>query len=102
MALAHLDHLRPTEQMVVKCAAVIGHTFTTHILTSIMPEGSEATLGASLALLFQSGTLECGSKPRQRQCRQAGEAGRWGELSCFCEHNNQDVHTGRGAGVQGG
>ncbi|XP_046887362.1 adenylate cyclase type 10-like [Hypomesus transpacificus] len=93
MALAHLDHLRPTEQMVVKCAAVIGHTFTTHILTSIMPEGSEATLGASLALLFQSGTLECGSKPRQRQCRQAGEAGRWGELSCFCEHNNQDVHT---------
>ncbi|XP_067117035.1 adenylate cyclase type 10-like [Osmerus mordax] len=91
IALAHLDHLRPTEQMVVKCAAIIGHTFTTHILKSIMPEGSEATLGASLALLFQSGTLECGSQPRQRG--QAGEAGRWGALSCFCEHNNQDVNT---------
>ncbi|XP_041919969.1 adenylate cyclase type 10-like isoform X3 [Alosa sapidissima] len=63
MALAHLDQLLPNEQMVVKCAAIIGHTFTTQMLTHILPELTEDKLNDTLVSLFKAGTFVCGSQP---------------------------------------
>uniref|UniRef100_H3AB06 Guanylate cyclase domain-containing protein n=1 Tax=Latimeria chalumnae TaxID=7897 RepID=H3AB06_LATCH len=62
MALAKLDNMHPAEQMVVKCAAVIGHTFHVKMLQYILPEGSYRKLKQSLATLLGCGMFECASK----------------------------------------
>ncbi|XP_062408009.1 adenylate cyclase type 10-like [Sardina pilchardus] len=88
MALAHLDQLLPNEQMVVKCAAIIGHTFTTQMLTHILPELTEDKLNATLVSLFKAGTFVCGSRPENMvDLSLASESY---VLSCYCDQRSVD------------
>lgn len=98
MALAHLDHLQPAEQMLVKCAAIIGHTFTTQMLADVLPEATGQKLNASLASLFKSGTFECGSKqPKTFDKQAAKDSERCSALSCFCaaRDSREDLRKGQ-------
>ncbi|XP_045081481.1 LOW QUALITY PROTEIN: adenylate cyclase type 10-like [Coregonus clupeaformis] len=91
MALAHLDHLQPADQMVVKCAAIIGHTITTQMLINILPESeNHDKLNLSLTSLFKSGTFECGSKPKQFTQQLTKESECWGALNCYCVQDSQE------------
>ncbi|XP_063060987.1 adenylate cyclase type 10-like [Engraulis encrasicolus] len=87
MALAHLDQLQPGEQMVVKCAAIIGHTFTTQMLINILPELTEDKLNETLVSLFRSGTFLCGSRYDVNDISLGSE--KYGLLSCFCDREQE-------------
>ncbi|XP_034145484.1 adenylate cyclase type 10 isoform X1 [Esox lucius] len=92
MALARLDQLQPAEQMVVKCASVIGHTVTTEMLVHILPKAENLDkLNLSLSYLFESAMFECGSTPEQFTWRQRhGQPECWGALSCYCARDSRE------------
>nr|XP_056700692.1 adenylate cyclase type 10-like [Euleptes europaea] len=59
IALAELDNMSPSEQMVVKCAAIIGVTFSTDLLLHILPEWTKMKMNQTLAALVESHIFEC-------------------------------------------
>uniref|UniRef100_A0A3B4CBB1 Guanylate cyclase domain-containing protein n=1 Tax=Pygocentrus nattereri TaxID=42514 RepID=A0A3B4CBB1_PYGNA len=87
MALAHLDQLQPPEQLLVKCAAIIGHTFTTQMLLDIVPEMTQQKLNLSLVSLFKSGTFECASRHKNLSLPMSKGAECCSILSCYCAGN---------------
>ncbi|XP_036442923.1 adenylate cyclase type 10-like [Colossoma macropomum] len=93
MALAHLDQLQPPEQMLVKCAAIIGHTFTTQMLLDIVPEMTQQKLNLSLVSLFKSGTFECTSRHKNLSLPMSKEAECCSILSCYCAGNEHISST---------
>uniref|UniRef100_H9GAK0 Adenylate cyclase type 10 n=1 Tax=Anolis carolinensis TaxID=28377 RepID=H9GAK0_ANOCA len=54
-----LDNMNPSEQMVVKCASIIGATFTTDLLHYILPEWSKMKMYQTLAALVDSNIFQC-------------------------------------------
>ncbi|XP_070604681.1 adenylate cyclase type 10 [Erythrolamprus reginae] len=65
IALAALDNMNPSEQMVVKCAAVIGVTFTTEMLLYILPEWTKRKMYQTLAALVESHIFKCCSERKE-------------------------------------
>ncbi|XP_075765970.1 adenylate cyclase type 10-like [Pelodiscus sinensis] len=58
IAVAQLDRLSSSEQMAVKCAAVIGHTFTPDLLLYILPKWTNKKMEETLMSLINSHVFE--------------------------------------------
>ena len=59
MILARVNHLPEATQFTIKCAAVIGTTFTKSMLKGIIPKHLESTLANSIRLLQAPGIIRC-------------------------------------------
>ncbi|XP_077862654.1 adenylate cyclase type 10-like [Saccoglossus kowalevskii] len=59
MLLAKIDRLKSADQMVVKCAAVLGLTFTPSLLEVVVPNTSSKRIRMALHSLMQSRVFEC-------------------------------------------
>lgn len=59
MVLTRIDHMSATEQMTLKCAAILGTSFTRTMLQAIVPNYSSASFHAALNTLAQAGIIEC-------------------------------------------
>ena len=59
MMLARIDHMKPAEQMLVKCAAVLGLTFTRRMLDIIVPNTTSWKIRRLLHILMKAGVFEC-------------------------------------------
>ena len=60
MVLSRIDNMNPSEQMVLKCAAIIGTKFHVDLLRAILPNGNDiSSLRASLNSLAAHGIIEC-------------------------------------------
>ncbi|XP_067388626.1 adenylate cyclase type 10 [Emydura macquarii macquarii] len=71
IALAELDNMSPSEQMVVKCAAIIGLTFTTELLLHILPEWTKRKMNQTLAALVDSHIFKCYNQRKDSQKAQS-------------------------------
>ncbi|XP_069791459.1 adenylate cyclase type 10-like isoform X2 [Narcine bancroftii] len=89
IALAQLDRMNTTEQVVVKCASIIGHIFTTKMLRYILPEGAEQKLNQSLISLVKSRTFECASRSDNGFSALMEENEEAHLLQCFCTYNRE-------------
>ncbi|XP_062457207.1 adenylate cyclase type 10-like [Rhea pennata] len=58
IALAQLDSMKPSEQMVLKCAAILGPLFSTELLFHILPGWSRAKLNKALNALVRCNILK--------------------------------------------
>ena len=59
MVLTRIDHMSATEQMVLKCAAILGTSFARTMLQAIVPNYSPSSFHAALNTLAQAGIIEC-------------------------------------------
>ena len=60
LILARLDKLNASSQLVLKCAAIVGTTFSKSILKQITPNNiRESTLDQAIEKLIQAGMIEC-------------------------------------------
>lgn len=59
MILQRVDHLPTTAQLTIKCAAIIGTTFTKSMLKGIIPKQFESTFDNSIRLLQAPGIIRC-------------------------------------------
>ncbi|XP_019386392.1 PREDICTED: adenylate cyclase type 10 [Crocodylus porosus] len=67
IALAEIDNMSPSEQMIVKCAAVIGQNFTTELLFHILPEWTKNKMIQTLAALVEANIFKCFQQGREFQ-----------------------------------
>ncbi|XP_054826105.1 adenylate cyclase type 10-like [Eublepharis macularius] len=66
VALSKIDNMNPSEQMVVKCAAIIGKTFSTHLLLHILPKWTKMKMNQTLAALVETHIFECFTEGKTR------------------------------------
>lgn len=59
MILSRVDHLPTTAQLTIKCAAIIGTTFSKSMLRGIIPKQFESTFDNSIRLLQAPGIIRC-------------------------------------------
>jgi len=59
MILQRVDHLPATAQLTIKCAAIIGTTFTKSMLKGIIPKQFQSTFDNSIRLLQAPGIIRC-------------------------------------------
>lgn len=59
MVLTRIDHMSATEQMVLKCASILGNTFTRTMLEAIVPNYSPTAFHSTLNALAEAGIIEC-------------------------------------------
>lgn len=59
LILARLDRLSPIAQITLKCAAIIGTTFSKSILKHITPNVKSSELNKATQKLIQAGMIEC-------------------------------------------
>ncbi|XP_015280253.1 PREDICTED: adenylate cyclase type 10-like [Gekko japonicus] len=76
VALSKIDNMNPSEQMVVKCAAVIGVTFSTHLLLHILPQWTKLKMNQTLAALAETRIFECFTEGKTRHSRHSS-GGTW-------------------------
>ncbi|MEE6488995.1 hypothetical protein FKM82_015458, partial [Ascaphus truei] len=84
IALAQLDHMTAAEQMVVKCAAVIGQTFSTVLLMHILPKGSEWKLSQTLRSLVKANMLECALRAKKQDESTVTQKDTTKRQLCYC------------------
>ncbi|XP_068808647.1 adenylate cyclase type 10-like [Struthio camelus] len=58
IALAEVDSMKPSERMVLKCAAVIGPTFTTELLLRLLPRWTRTKMNKALNVLVRGNILK--------------------------------------------
>ena len=59
MVLTRIDHMSAMEQMVLKCAAILGTSFTRTMLQAIVPTYTQTSFHAALNTLAEAGIIEC-------------------------------------------
>lgn len=59
MVLTRIDNMSPSEQMVLKCAAIIGTTFHRDMLGAIIPNCNPKVFHQCLNTLAEHGIIEC-------------------------------------------
>lgn len=59
MVLARIDHMSADDQMTLKCAAIIGTSFTKGMLEAIIPNCNPVQFHKSLNTLAEAGIIEC-------------------------------------------
>ncbi|XP_062457420.1 adenylate cyclase type 10-like, partial [Rhea pennata] len=58
IALAELDSMKPSERMVLKCAAIIGRTFTPELLFHVLPRWTRTKMYKTLDVLVKGNLLK--------------------------------------------
>ena len=59
MVLTRIDHMSPSDQMSLKCASVIGTTFSRNMLEAVIPKHNPTAFHRSLNALAEAGIIEC-------------------------------------------
>ena len=59
MVLTRIDHMSPSEQMTLKCAAVVGLSFSRSMLENVIPNCYPQAFHNSLNVLAEAGIIEC-------------------------------------------
>lgn len=75
MVLARIDHMSPSEQMTLKCAAIAGTNFSRSMLQAIIPNCNYTTFCKSLNDLAEAGIIECAvaAKVKSMKCEENDE-----------------------------
>ena len=83
MVLARIDHMSASEQMALKCAAVIGTVFARTMLQALIPNCNLIAFNNSLNTLAESGIIECAVAAKRKNCISEGEDMEDGSASRF-------------------
>ncbi len=75
VVVARIDRMSPNEQLILKCASVLGMNFTRDLLSAIVPRKISQVLDTTLYRLCKERLIECGSLALQQA------------------HNHNNIHT---------
>ncbi|KAL5008851.1 hypothetical protein ScPMuIL_014432 [Solemya velum] len=92
LVITRLDSLRASEQLIVKCAAVLGLKFTRSMLEGILPQGKRMNINLALRNLKNIGLFECGNIPVTKHGQMYGQDDCGNRDHCYCPENRDKVH----------
>lgn len=84
--------MRASEQLIVKCAAVLGQTFPRDMIEYILPKVQRVKARKSFKRLKQIGIFECANIPNGRAARLLQSNGLHPE-ACFCPKMEDDYNA---------
>lgn len=106
MVLTRIDNMNPSEQMSLKCAAVLGTTFYTEMLEAIIPNCNPIVFKRTLNSLAAHGIIECSvaaeikARNSDMQTSKKHPPNNQSELYCPClsmnyteQHQQQQHHV---------
>nr|XP_022331897.1 adenylate cyclase type 10-like [Crassostrea virginica] len=92
LIIARLDSMRASEQLIVKCAAVLGQTFPRDMIEYILPKVQRVKARKSFKRLKQIGIFECANIPTGRAALLLQTNGLHPE-ACFCPKMEDDYNA---------
>uniref|UniRef100_A0A7M5XBN8 Guanylate cyclase domain-containing protein n=2 Tax=Clytia hemisphaerica TaxID=252671 RepID=A0A7M5XBN8_9CNID len=96
MVLARMDRMSLNEQTVLKCAAVLGQSFTRDLLTAIIPKNCVNMLDTTLYNLCKQQFFECGSLQLQ-SAQQRSQSSHTIMLENKTQQHHYHHHHGHGS-----
>ena len=63
LVTARIDSMRSSDQLLVKCAAVLGKCFRRDVLKALVPKAHRHKLRLGVRRLIESGVFQCSKKP---------------------------------------
>ncbi|XP_052249078.1 adenylate cyclase type 10-like [Dreissena polymorpha] len=64
LVIARIDSMRASEQLLIKCAAVLGQKVRKDILETLMPKAHRSKLSKGIRKLMENGIFECSNAPK--------------------------------------
>ncbi|XP_067681875.1 adenylate cyclase type 10-like [Haliotis asinina] len=90
LVIARIDSMRATEQLIVKCAAVLDPPFTRQSVEEVLPQASTFKVSTSLKRLYENGTFACsGASSRLPPTGRSDEVGR-ARAGCCCPRGDRE------------
>ncbi len=65
MLTVRIDRMEQVDQVVLKCGAILGCTFTREMLDSIIPQGYKSSASGAIRRMVDQGILGCASVPKE-------------------------------------
>lgn len=92
MALARLDRMMQYDQLIVKCAAVVGENFSTKMLRSVVPGFQKDKFQQSIFQLMRLRVFQCASTLRKKENKDTQKSlGRLSHgITCYCRKDEND------------
>ena len=90
VVVARLDRMSPNEQLILKCASVLGMSFTREVLNAIVPRKIAPVLDTTLYKLSKERLLECGSLAISQSQQHSRKESRLSRTSSY-HHHKHDV-----------
>ena len=86
LIIARLDSMRASDQLLVKCAAVLGMTIRKDILEMLLPKAHRPKMSRYIRRLMESGIFLCGKTPTSHGAQLVGikDDASSGKYRCYC------------------
>lgn len=92
LIIAKIDSMRATEQLIVKCASVLGETFTRDMIESILPRVNRIKARKSFRVLRKTGIFECANLYNPHYSKFSKDTTEEDSaLACYCPVFDEDV-----------
>ena len=94
LIIARLDSMRSSDQLLVKCAAVLGKTVRRDILEMLLPKAHRAKLIRTIRRLMENGIFQCGNTPTSQMKRGVKDDSAYQKYRCFCLKDDVQTRSG--------
>lgn len=99
MVLARIDHMSASDQMTLKCAAIVGTLFTRIMLQAVIPNCNTVAFHNSLNTLAEAGIIECAVAAKRKAIMSEEMAedileNAVSRLTCPCLEAHEQVPSG--------
>jgi predicted ATPase len=94
LIVARIDSMRATDQLMIKCAAVLGKVVRRDILEILLPKAHRPKLAGTIHRLMESGIFTCSKSPTsQMAVRGVQDELKVQQNKCFCHRSASEMST---------
>ena len=83
--------MRATEQLIVKCASVLGETFPRDMIESILPNVNRIKARKSFKVLRKTGIFECANLHNPLYNKFSKDDEEYDIMECYCPQDNEHI-----------
>ncbi|CAC5390739.1 unnamed protein product [Mytilus coruscus] len=88
---AKIDSMRATEQLIVKCASVLGETFPRDMIESILPNVNRIKARKSFKVLRKTGIFECANLHNPLYNKFSKDDEEYDIMECYCPRDDEHI-----------
>lgn len=96
MITARIDSMRASDQLLVKCAAVLGTVFRRDVLEALLPKAHRSKLPLVIRRLIEIGIFQCSNLPARPSLAVKSHKSDLSGQKYVCYCNTRDTHSSVG------
>ena len=91
LIIARIDSMRASDQLLVKCAAILGMSIRKDILEMLLPKAHRPKMSRNIRRLMESGIFQCSKTPTSHLAQLAGGRDEGASIKYRCYCRKEDV-----------